>query len=75
MTDNLIGSAKAGLKSLFTVDKYGIESLEEDLIRIALIRNYIEESLVFAYETFHNANTDEYFSVLKNYALEQKRPK
>ena len=70
MTDSIIKISKAGLRSIFTVNKYDAEILDEDLSRILFIRNFIEESLLSVKETCKGINAEEYFNELKKYALE-----
>ena len=70
MTDSIIKISKAGLRSIFTVNKYDAEILDEDLNRILFIRNFIEESLLSVKETCKGINAEEYFNELKKYALE-----
>ncbi len=41
MIDTLINISKIGIRSIFTVKKYGTEILEEDLELILFIRNYL----------------------------------
>jgi len=70
MTDSIVKITKAGLRSIFTVNKYDAEILDEDLSRILFIRNFIEESLLSVKETCKGINAEEYFNELKKYALE-----
>jgi hypothetical protein len=70
MTDNIIEISKAGLRSIFTANKYDVEILDEDLSRILFIRNFIEESLLSVKRVCKGINGEEYFNELKKYALE-----
>jgi len=70
MTDNIIEISKAGLRSIFTVNKYDDEILDEDLSRILFIRNFIEESILSVKDTRKGINAEEYINELKKYALE-----
>ncbi|MGM0613722.1 MAG: hypothetical protein ACQESM_09460 [Bacteroidota bacterium] len=68
--NNILTISKIGIRSVFTVKKYDLEILDEDLSRILFIRNYIEECLIYVKETNMGINTGEYLTELKKYALE-----
>ena len=70
MIDNVLTISKIGIRSVFTVEKYDSEILDEDLSRILFIRNYIEECSLYLKETSKNINVGEYSTILKSYALE-----
>lgn len=70
MNDNTLIISKIGIRSVFTVNKYDPEILEDDLSRIIFIRNYIEECSLYVKEVRQDINTEEYFTALKKYALE-----
>ncbi len=70
MIDILTNITKVSIKSIFTVNKYNSEILQEDLYRILFIRNLIEESFEFVKEYNQEINADQYHNELKDYALE-----
>jgi len=70
MEDKLIGMAKSGIRSIFTVKKYNEETLDEDLHRIIFIRNLVETSVDYLKENFENIDVLAYNNNLKQYARE-----
>ena len=70
MTDILIGLTKSSIFSLFSVKKLDREILDEDLKRIMLIRNLIEEGSDFIKNNCDGINVNSYNSELNQYACD-----
>ncbi len=70
MIDILIEVTKSSILGIFTVEKYNKEILDEDLSKILVIRNIIEECANYVSKSNNKIHLDLFKKKLIEYALE-----